>query len=101
MRTTALIFAEHEHLKRENALLNTQIATLAQTVTASDSMVNVYRAAVQQLEANRMATDRARDSIEMTYREQFKQQQRKNRRRTVIGTAAGVAAGVVIGIVIK
>ena len=101
LRTTALIFAEHEYLKRENSLLNGQIAALTQTVTASDSLMSVYRASLQQLEANHTAVDRARDTIDASYREQIKQQQRKSRRKTVIGTVAGVAVGVIIGIVIK
>lgn len=100
-RTTALIFAEHEFLQKENGLLKERVSALQQSLTESERMIADYRIAIAGLEANKTEADRIRQSITDSYKKQLRQQRMKTRRRTIFCTAGGIAAGLIIGITVK
>ena len=97
LRTTSLIFAEHEFLKKDNHTLTEQITLLQQKVREDEKMMIQYRTALNELEHNMHKTTDTYIATNETLRNQLKQQQRKTRRRTIIGITIGVAAGIVIG----
>ena len=103
LRATALIFAEHDFLKSENALLQERIALLERSGSAKESLIRSQQAQINTLneiiikkDAMLMNSDAMIDIL----KSQIAAEQKKQK-KFWYGAGAGVAVGVTLMAILK